>query len=213
MKYLFSLFLCGLAALGVSAQTQRGTWLLGTSSQLTGGFGGYGWAGDNPTDNQVSLGFFTRNIQNPDGSNNRSSAIVVNAAPSVGYFVADGLLVGGSVGLFHFSDNDFIGGITAVSATPAVRFYLPGSRRLRWYGEGRGGATYRWSTLGDEDGGSETRPLWGGKLGAAWLVSPKTSLDFFLDYTGTRFHEEVVGNRYTVTESTFGLGVGLNFFL
>lgn len=213
MKHLFCWLLCGSVALSVSAQTQRGQWLLGTTSQLTGGFGTFGWADDNPTDNQASLGFFTRTIEAPDGHKDRSSALVLNLTPSVGYFVADGLLVGGSVGVFHFSDNDFIGGLTAVSATPALRYYLPGSKRLRWYGEGRGGVTHRWSTLGDEDGGSETRPLWGGKLGAALFVSPKTSIDFFLDYTGTRHYQTVVGDRYKVTESTFGLGVGLNFFL
>lgn len=212
MKYVISLlFISALMLPAGLAQTEKGAFSLGTTTNLVGIFSG-------AQPNQISLGFGTNKVDKYLEAKYTNFNLSFNA----GYFVANGLMLG--LDLQGWNTNNTVklkdesGRVieetedtyTSIGLTPKARLYLNRDRKLQFFGELRGGLVIQ--KLNDED--SDTGALLGAKGGGAYFVNPKVALDFFFDFSGI-FSEiqQVGGSNTSVIEGNLGIGAGFTFFL
>lgn len=200
MKNLFSLIFIFALASSLAAQTQKGSVMLGGSTNIFGGFGG-------GVPSQATIGFGKEKTE-LGGEEDSYKYTIINFSPNMGYFVSDGFMVGLNLGILSFnSDIEFFGeelDLTVTTITPMLRYYFNNTAKTRPFGEVRGGIVSV-SSGGD----SESATILGAKAGAAVFLNEKVSLDFFLDYTSTFDKEDDIKSAQNI----FGFGLGFNFFL
>ena len=92
-----------------------------------------------------------------------------------------------------------------------LRYYFKQSGKVRPYAEARGGFMNVSSNDDGDDSNSAT--LYGAKVGGAIFIGDRTSLDLFLDYSGTSSKDEGFEGTIKTTTSVFGVGVGFSYFL
>jgi outer membrane protein len=200
MKRIPTFLLLALCAFAADAQTQKGSFMLGGTTNIFGGFGG-------GVSNQASIGFGKEKSKLGSAETSYKYTLI-NVSPNVGYFVADGFLVGISVGILNFNtDLEFFGDeldFTVSTVTPMLRYYFNNAAKTRPYGEIRGGIVSV-----NSGGDSESASILGAKAGAAIFLNEKVSLDLFLDFSSTSDKEDGV----KFAQNIFGFGVGFNVFL
>ncbi|MBK6998222.1 MAG: porin family protein [Lewinellaceae bacterium] len=198
----------------VSAQTQKGSVLLGATTNITGGFSDFGLLQGLMPSNQLSIGF-GKTTQSYDGEKYTSKWNAINISPTAGYFVADGFMVGASLGFLSFGSKsegaDEENRVNIFSASPMLRYYFKQSGKVRPYAEARGGFMNVSSNDDGDDSNSAT--LYGAKVGGAIFIGDRTSLDLFLDYNGTSSKDDYFEGTIKTTTSVFGVGVGFSYFL
>ena len=210
MKYLMTIILAGACIAFAGAQTEKGVYMLGGTTNLVGGYSGI-------LPNQLSLGF-GKNKQSPievDYTN-------FNLSSNGGFFVANGLMLGLNVGAFHgkstvtfkrnapqrdttLEENKF----TNLALAPFVRYYLNQGQKIQYFGEARAGIGI--TKIDDND--SNSNAIVGAKAGAAIFLSSKVSLDLFVDFTGNFSESEEAGVKVKIFDSVMGFGLGFDIFL
>ncbi len=134
---------------------------------------------------------------------------------NTGYFVADGFMLGASIGFLSLGSkeegDDDESRVNIFSASPMLRYYFKQTGKVRPYAEARGGFLTI-NTNGDDDD-SNSATLYGGKVGGAIFIGDRTSLDFFVDYSGTSSKDDFFEGTIKTTTSVFGVGVGFSYFL
>ena len=212
MKYLISFIFIGSVFLsGAWAQTQKGSFMLGTTTNLVGVF-----SGTQP--NQTSIGFGKNKV----GDNLEEKYTNFNLSFNAGFFAADGLLLGVNLGGWNshttLSLKDEEGKVvseskdqwTDVEIMPVGRYYLNRDQKLQFFGELRGGLQVQKVNDGDATAGA----IFGAKAGGAYFLNQKVSLDFFFDYSGAFSEQNNTGGTTTQEfDSGIGLGIGFSFFL
>lgn len=209
MKHFVLVVLAGLftcCTLQLTAQTEKGSLLLGGSTNLSPASAGFSFSKSTA---KLSNGI--------DLSDTKSYGL--NISPAVGYFVADNLAVGMSLGIgfngYKSGDNDTEWENT-LSFSPYMRYYVPGSGKVKPYGEAGFSFFSTKSAFGNDDERSGSRGI-GGGLGTAFFFGPKTSLDLFLNYNYLFSRDEIIlsGNPVRINSSTSILAfrVGFTFFL
>lgn len=209
------MFLFAFACAGaIFAQTQKGSVYLGATTNLTGGFGEVSLISGTMPPNQVAIGF-GRTTQTYDGDKYTSKWNAVNISPMAGYFVADGFMVGAGLGFLTIGskddgdDEEFR--VNIFSAAPMLRYYFKQDGKVRPYVEARGG--FMNISTSDDDDDPYKVTLYGGKVGGAIFIGDRTSLDLFVDYTGTSNKSDGFVGEMKTTTSVFGVGAGFSYFL
>ncbi|MFN0174016.1 MAG: outer membrane beta-barrel protein [Saprospiraceae bacterium] len=197
-----------------SAQTQKGSVLLGATTNITGGFSDFGLVQGLMPSNQLAIGF-GKTTQKYDGEEYTSKWNAINISPMAGYFVSDGFMLGASIGFLTVGSkdegDDDDSRVNIFSASPMLRYYFKQSGKVRPYAEARGG--FLSISTNEDNDDSETATLYGAKVGGAIFIGDRTSLDLFLDYSGTSSSDEVFEGTVKTTTSVFGVGVGFSYFL
>jgi len=129
--------------------------------------------------------------------------------------VADGFMLGASIGFLSLGSkeegDDDESRVNIFSASPMLRYYFKQTGKVRPYAEARGGFLTI-NTNGDDDD-SNSATLYGGKVGGAIFIGDRTSLDLFVDYSGTSSKDDFFEGTIKTTTSVFGVGVGFSYFL
>jgi outer membrane protein len=215
-KSTFSLVLCTLAILTtLQAQTEKGSWLIGSTTQLTGGLSGVG----------IGFGTITQrsSFTNDEDKVNTFS---FNINPVAGYFVAKDFAVGLSVN-YGYGRSTFDQGadeksiFSAFGVSPFARYYFSSGAKFRPFAALSGSFTRSNTTLtlGANDDSDRSYNIYGFDLGAggAFFLSNKVSLDLFVNYgfrSGTS-ETSILGRNVSLkdTQSNLGIGVGFSIFL
>ncbi len=212
MKYLFSILLAGFLFLNAGwSQTEKGNYMLGNTSTLVGLFSG-------AQPNQLSIGFGKNKVDKYEEAKFTNFNLSYNA----GFFVADGLMLGLDIGTLYNNTTltlkDERGEVideetfkqTNINLTPVARYYVNQGQKLQFFGELRGGLSIE--KVDDND--ADNYGLIGSKLGGAYFLNPKVSLDFFFDFNGLFGEiENPVGDNTRIFEGAMGLGLGFALFL
>jgi hypothetical protein len=181
----------------------KGTWTLGASTNFVGGASIFG---SNPAGNQMAIGF-GKQKREVNGVSAEETYTAINFSPNFGYFVANDLMIGLGTGLNYYKseDND---AFTALTVLPMVRYYFIPGKNFRPFGQVHGG-------IGSIDIGVEpqTITLVGTKAGGAFFITPKASIDLFLDLNFGFSKEDNFGSEVDVTDTVFGFGVSFSYFL
>jgi outer membrane protein W len=208
MKNLMCFVLAGLftiSALQLTAQTEKGSLLLGGSSSLSPGSAGFRFSTTTARlDNGVDL------------SDNKSYGL--NFSPAAGYFFADNLAVGMSLGIgfngYKSGDSDTEWS-NSFSLSPFFRYYVPLTDKVKPYAEARY-SYFSSSSSFNSDERSNSNSV-GGSIGTAFFISSKTSLDLFLNYNYLFSRDEVSFSGFPVdvkyNTSVLSFNVGFTFFL
>lgn len=223
MKYLiFPMFFLFSSSI-IWAQTEKGNYFLGTSSNVTGG---------STTTGPGSVGFaFGTYKSSPVSGNNtittEQKTTAFNFSPVAGYFVAKGLVIGAGIRYGSFRSNDDTDDdskSSSISAGPFVRYYLNAGKKVQPFAQAHGGlyrAKYKsefTSVLGQEELKSNDKGTTAGlQLGAAFFIGQRTSLDLYADYNYNRYNSESdffdETSEVKNTQKVFGVGIGLTFLL
>jgi hypothetical protein len=211
MKKILTLPLLALLVSAAIAQTQKGSFMLGTSAGTGVGTVIALFTENNSSANNTSVGFGTEKF---DGEK-VSSSTTIGLSPNVGYFVADGLMIGLNFSIFSTSNKDEGDderyGSTLTTFQPMLRYYFT-TTKVRPYGEVRGGIL-NFKDKEEDEGDSAT--LFGLKGGAAIFLNEKVSLDLFLDYNMgfNNEEDEFTGEEIKNTSSLVSFGAGFSIFL
>ena len=208
----------------LAAQTEKGSVLLGTSVNL------YSPAGTSVgASSSAGIGFSssTTTASIAGGSSDeKSKGISYNFSPSCGYFVLNGLALGVSVGVSGNKDTEEVSKdvvkLNTISVSPYARYYFSVGKKVQPYLEVSGGFSkskivFTYGADGEKFEVSQKPVFGGGKVGAAIFLGSKTSLDLFVGYSGSSLKDEETIFDIPVETKTksnsFGLGIGLSFFL
>lgn len=207
-------------SLSLAAQTEKGSVLLGTSVNLSNPAG---------ASSSVGIGFYTSTTTTNVGSSSldeKVKGVSYNFSPSCGYFVANGLALGVSVGIsgnkYTEEESKDVTRISTISASPYARYYFSVGKKVQPYLEVSGGfaktkIVFEDGTDGEKDEYTQKPVFGGGKVGAAIFLGSKTSLDLFIGYNGSSSKDEDSVLDFPIETKmrtgNFGLGLGLSFFL
>jgi len=210
---VFLLFL--FACFQLHGQCQKGSFLIGTSTNLLGNITQFG--NNNPSNNVgIQFGTYKSTYESSGGykSESKTKITAFNFSPSMGYMVSDNVLIGLTVGLFNYSEKHESGdkeSITVYSIAPNVRVYFAKERKVLPFIEARGGIMsmkYSGSDTADKN------PFLNMKGGAAIFLNQFVSLDIFADYTYSwDSYESDSGYKSTTKVGLFGLGLGVSVFI
>ena len=195
------IFFAGLAV----AQTSKGQWMLGSTIGLSNA-ASLDLPGPVP-DNHAGVNFQNTSTKTGDVTN-RLNNTIISLAPAVGYFLADGAMIGLSVNYSLVSSEGDKSTILAV--TPLLRYYFNNTAKVRPFGEIRAGI----ANVKEPDYEAFDN-IWilGGRGGAAIFVNEKVSVDIFLDYSYSVDDSSKGSGLPHTTNSVFGFGAGFSFFL
>jgi outer membrane protein len=182
----------------LSAQTEKGSWIIGGSTNL----------GFNSLSSKVEF-----QGKSQDGPKVSSFSF----SPSVGYFVADKIAVGLDATFASVSQEFKFEGGTDKSTTstfaimPTATYYFKSdSKLLPYLGAGIG-----FSSVKEDDGNeaSTTSGLaWKGKGGLVYLLNQTVGLDLGLTYLGTSGKNDDFKDVKFMT-STIGVSAGITIFI
>lgn len=173
MKHRICIFLVAVASLSVAtAQTEKGSKLVG-----------------------VNVG----NIIIPTSGNGGTS--IISLQPQVGWFVANGLVLGTGVPFFYVgSDNT---SVMQIGLTPFVRYYIGKSSIKPFLGGSFGFIRSSLSNMGRSE--SSTNTVYSVSGGLAFFVNKSVSFDLGLNYTGANTNVNSVLLSPGVSSLTPGL--------
>ncbi|MRR19087.1 hypothetical protein EG827_02745 [bacterium] len=193
----------------VSAQLEKGSIMLGSSSTIA--MGG-GWGSE-----LMSLGFSKTKYQQGTVTEDDYTMTYYNLLPRAGYFVIDNLVAGLEVVISGYVEKDIDDDDTwkesLLAAGPFVRYYYP-LDRIYPFAEAEflfGAENENW--LGDEDNAGVF--VFSGFVGAGIPLGGKVTLDVLAGYTGmTETYEdgEDGGNSKYYTGG-FGIRMGFSVYL
>lgn len=176
------------------AQTEKGNLLLG------------GGASFNYSDN---------NFDNGNSTNDVSTSTSFNFSPRIGYFVADRLALGASLGIFssksNSDDSDFEASSTGISFGPYVRYYLE-SGLFASANVGFGSSTFK--TEGGLFDGDQTSSSinWGLGIGYAIFLNESISVEPAVSYTRNSSNPDTDNGDNRNISSGINFGVGFNIY-
>lgn len=197
----------------LSAQTEKGTFLIGES--FTVDLGG-GFAPSN-----MNLGWGTyKTKSDSEGNTYSSKGFSLNLTPRLGYFVASNLVVGIDFGILNSKytsdDGDYISKWSQFTTGPFLRYYIP-TQKLLPYAEANYGIGS--SKHGSESGGSEQvskyhNQLFGFGIGLGVPLGEKVTFDTLLGYQSYMYKakEDNDDNLRSIL-GTFGLKLGVTILL
>ncbi len=169
------------------AQTEKGRWMVGSSSNLLSSQDNVG---------STNAGFYL--TLGPDAPTTWGG----NLSFDGGYFVANNLLLGANVGIFAvgYEDDSSLG----IVFGSALRYYA-GSKKFRPFAELQG------NILASE---GQSRFNVGGTAGGAYFFRNNLSADVFVGYSRTAYEQEADFDNVKLKQklSTIGLGVGISMF-
>ncbi len=191
----------------VNAQMQKGTWVVGATSNL--GFNSvntsvkYSGNGVSETEDGPTVNTFTFN-------------------PSVGHFIIDNLAVGLDFGYVNVSTEE--GGdkmiMNTVSVLPTGTYYFYNEGKVIPYlgaGIGYSAITAKEKYSGSTYSETYDGLTWKGKGGIVYLINKNIGIDLGLSYNQftNKETEEYMGNTYTTKSrvGTLGANVGFTLFL
>lgn len=207
---LLALFAVLLLTPATRAQTEKGNYMLGGTTNLVGGYPG-------ALPNQLSLGFGANKLdtfQQLDYTN-------INFSSNGGYFVSNGLMLGLNLSAFHSNNtlktnySEPVADITekytytTFAIAPFARYYFNQGRKVQYFGEGRVGLAIQKVDVHD----IQNQALLGAKTGVAIFLNKKVALDFFYDFSGTFSEIKINGAQASVFDSYHGFGFGFDVFL
>lgn len=208
MKHLVLFLLAGLftcCTLQLTAQTEKGSLLLGGSTNLSPASAGFRFSKSTATLSNGTTLFDTKSYG-------------LNISPSAGYFFADNLAVGMSLGIGfngYKSGNSDTEWENTLSFSPYVRYYVPLSNKVKPYAEAGFSFFSTKSAFDNDDERSGSRGV-GGGLGTAFFIGPKASLDLLLNYNYLFSNDETIlsGSQVRINSSTSVLSfrIGFTFF-
>lgn len=175
-KYYFTSVLLVFVCTGFS-QTQKGSWLLGGNIEFS-------------------------SISSKENGNSGPTSTVFQFNPKAGLFVVNNFAVilnttYTSLSGDNFSDHN-------LSIGPAVRYYFPGSDKLKFFvGAGMGFGS-----------SSETHNTsYQFEAGPAIFITPSVALEVTLNYESVNSTATVQSYDYKLTQSKFGGGIGFMIYL
>ncbi len=205
MKQIFFLLISFSLFNALHAQElPKGTWTLGASTNFVGGASLFG---SNPAGNQMAIGF-GKQKREVNGVSAEETYTAINISPNFGYFVANDLTIGIGTGFNYFKSGDSNDAVTALTVLPMVRYYFQSGKNFRPFGQVHGGVGVL--DFSDEP---ETISLVGAKAGGAFFITPKASIDLFLDLNFGFSKDDNFGTEVNVTDTVFGFGVSFSYFL
>jgi hypothetical protein len=149
----------------------------------------------------------TASLTVDDDDKREDSITTVRVAPSLAYFAAPGLAVGGDVEIVHGSSGDVSS--TSLGVGPAITYYF--GREGDAHPFVRAGARYvrTDASFGTEDFTATQTAVHGG-VGALFLLSDAVGVDVSLYYEHMRTKQEAAA---AFGHDTYGLAVGVSVFL
>ena len=197
MKTFLFIILAACLATITTAQTEKGTVLLGTALELglspASSFGG--------APNVAGFSIITPK----DDKESRTTAI--NITPKVGYFFADDFLLGVNLDFASVKEKGAESATTIIQAGPFVRYYLVLENVRPLF---QAGAQFGSINFGSDDVTNLSQI--GGGLGAAFFLGEQVSVDLVITYESlTAKDKDNKDNKETY--NTVGLNVGFSIFL
>ena len=197
MKKFFLLGSFALFGL-VNAQTEKGSWVIGGSTNL----------GLNTTSTTVKA-----NGQTWDSPKTTS----FNFSPSIGYFVANNWAVGMDLGFTTATTKDGSDKLTnsTVSILPTATYYFKSDSKIIPYLGAKVGYASTTSKLTSNNYTDEVKVdglSWGAKGGIMYMITPAFGADLGVAYN--QFSNKDIENNVEVKTNvnTFGFNVGFSFF-
>ncbi|EOR30856.1 Outer membrane protein W [Elizabethkingia meningoseptica] len=201
MKYNFkimkkNLLIGAFALLGIaaSAQTEKGSWVVGGSTTL--GF------------NNVSTKFKSGNMSESGPKIN-----TFTVTPSAGYFVIDKLSVGLDLGFVSATTkyDDAKSTSNTLAILPTATYYFTDNTVIKPYlgaGVGYSSMTEKEEYRGKSNKTTVDGFAWKVKGGFAYFFTPNIAADLGLSYSQFSSKE----NNVRTNVNTFGVGVGISVF-
>lgn len=179
----------------MSAQTEKGSWVIGGSTTL--GF------------NNVSTKYSEGNQSYKD-----PKVSTFTITPSVGYFVVDKFAVGLDLGYTSITskDEDYKVSVSTTSIIPTGTYYFRNASNLIPYlGAGVGYSSVKETE--DRESYTVDGLSWKAKGGLIYLVNQNIGVDLGLGFNQFVNKETEDDYEYKTTISTFGVNVGFTIFL
>jgi outer membrane protein len=199
-----ALFVLSLYTGALAQATQEGNVLIGTTTQLVGGLFGSS-IGPN------SAGFAIINSKaSIDG--NKTDGInltAFNISPTVAFFVADGLAIGGNLSFAYLKVEDVDDASTAIAIGPLARYYIDLDNVKPFL---QANLSVGRSSDGSDDIDKDNVLGLGLGAGAAFFFNDHVSLDLMLGYNHDR-STNLENDDRTALLNTFGLAIGFSFFI
>lgn len=178
-----------LFSISISAQTEKGKWLLGGNSSVS------------YTSTKTTFEFDGEEAGDQD-----SSIFTIN--PEVGYFVMDNLSVGLGVG-FSSTKVGESKASTAIVTPNATYFFEAGDNLKPFVSLGAGLAS---TSAGDDDSQKSSGLAIRGLGGLAYFVSESVSVNFLVQYLNTN-QKNKSDSDLVSKNSNIGAGVGFFIYL
>lgn len=179
----------------LKAQTEKGNILLGAETKFDLGIMNTKWKTDGS-----------------DGDHGKSTNL--DFYPQIGYFVADGLALGGEVLIMYSAekDDDYEYSTTSIAVAPFLRYYF-GKTNVKPYldgGAGFGKVKTKYDYSGNSNEYSDGVFVYGVGGGLGIFLNEKVSIDMGIYYrsSSTKPKEDNEENYREIT-SGIGLGIGI----
>lgn len=198
-----ALFVLSLCTGALAQATQEGNVLVGTTTQLVGGLLG--------SDGANTAGFAVINSRaSIDGDKTDGINLTAfNISPTVAFFVADGLAIGGTLGFSYLKVEDADDASTVITIGPLARYYLDLDNVKPFL---QANLSVGRSSDGSDDIDKDNILGLGLGAGAAFFFNDHVSLDLMLGYNHNR-STNLVNDDRTALLNTFGLAIGFSFFI
>ncbi len=179
----------------VSAQTQKGNWLIGGSGSFTS--------------NNHKMSSFPSN-EGSTSTNSKTSSLLLNG--NIGYFVKDRFAIGISPNIHLWNMKDTYANYPYLNSSSNgssiglglfTRYYfLNNQEKFNFIGE----ASYGFDKVTDEDAYQKKTSI---SIGPVLFLNSNTSLDFLLNYSNSNKNY----TRNKVTDNSISLNIGLQIYL
>jgi hypothetical protein len=205
MKKLFILFVLTFFVVCLEAQPVKGALLVGTTTDLTGA----SLSLISSTPNSGGIAFTKMYFKSDDYESDKYKVTILNLTPQIGVFISDGLLVGGQVSLQYLKEKEDENPTTSFAVGPFVRYYVPANGGFRPFLQ----ASFNVGQISYDQDGKTNLTEYGGGIGGAIFLGPKTSFDLFIGYNHIVSKDPDSADNWKEIIDTFGFGVGLSVFL
>ena len=205
MNKLLYLLLITCLPLVLNAQASKGDVLIGTSTQIVGS--PISLLEGSP--NAVGLAFVSSKAKADDEyEEDMDKYFSFNISPQVGYFLADGFVLGLTTNVAYLKFKDDDEAYVSYAIGPFTRYYFnferfkPFIQGSASFGQVRYDSDYKLNTSDYGVGG-----------GIAFFVNNKVSVDMFAGYNRIISKPPDTEHNYRELFNTFSFGFGLSIFL
>lgn len=188
----------------IQAQTERGTVLIGSSTDIVG---------TNLSilpcvPNNVGLSFGSSKYKSDDANSEGTNYLSFSVAPKVGYFVIDKGVVGAALNFAYYKEEEMDKAYTSIAVEHFVRYYFsPG--KFQAFVQGRAG-------LGQINYSSWEESFimnYGADIGGSFFIDEAISLDLLVGYDHLKNKVKDAPSNARRVSDKFGFAVGFSWYL
>lgn len=207
MKKSFWIIMLVLAAGSFCyAQTEQGTVLVGTSTNLVG----TNFSLAQGVNNNAGISFGSTKFKSDDFESESEGITTFNLAPKVGFFVADNALLALDLSFAYLKEENDDDALTSINAGPFFRYYFSAGNFYPFvqaqFGIGQ-------ISFGDGANNKTNLMNYGAAAGGAFFVGDKVSIDLLLGFNHQQAKEKENDNNARSIANVFGFAVGVSVFL